>query len=164
MDNTIGPLQSGYLGGTPQEKRKVEKKEKVRKSFSSLISTESTSSGSLPISSIDNPDLPLEEILDEIHEMGEQLSQAPTMSAVLEYKKAVRQFVQYVVSRGLELVEQEGVKFANPMKKQKKYTIVRILDQKLESLAAQILQNQKSRLDILAAVNEIHGLMIDLLR
>jgi len=161
---TIGPLQSGYLNPNPPKEKKVEKKKSVKTGFSSLLSSQPEEILVKGIPLRDDEDLSLEDLLDDIHQVGERLSQSPTMTAVLDYKQAVKQFIRYVVSRGLELVEQEGVKFANPMKKQKKYTIVRVLDQKLENLAAQIIQNQKDRLEILAAVDEIYGLLVDLLQ
>ncbi|MBI9103342.1 MAG: YaaR family protein [Spirochaetales bacterium] len=162
---TIGPLESGYFNPHKQTKKKVDKKEKTKKSFKTVMS-ETTLEGpglsGINISSIE--DLSLEELLDEVHQAGDKLKNSPTMTAVLQYKQAVKGFIHHVVEQGLELVEQEGVKFANPMKKQKKYTIIKVIDQKLEKLAAGIMQNQKSQLEMLEAVNEIHGLLVDLLQ
>jgi hypothetical protein len=86
------------------------------------------------------------------------------MTAVLEYKRSVKEFLRYVVSHALEVEEREGVKFANPLKKQKKYTMIKVIDQKVEQLAAGVLQNQRSQLDMLKAVDEIYGLLVDLMR
>lgn len=86
------------------------------------------------------------------------------MSAVLEYKRAVKDFLRYVVTRTLETEEQVGVKFANPLKKQKKYTLIKVIDQRIEQLAAGVIQNQRQQLDMLKAVDEIYGLLVDLLR
>lgn len=102
--------------------------------------------------------------LDDLHQLGERLKQAPTMSAVLEYKRAVKDFLRYVVTRTLETEEQVGVKFANPLKKQKKYTLIKVIDQRIEQLAAGVIQNQRQQLDMLKAVDEIYGLLVDLLR
>ncbi len=162
---TIGPLESGFFNPHGQKKRKVEKKESTKKTFKTVMSqVNQDNSGLSGIESVSSEEFPLEELLDEIHEAGDYLKQSPTMTAVMEYKKSVKRFIKYIVGHGLELVEQEGVKFANPMKKQKKYTIIRVIDQKLEKLAAGIMQNQKSQLEMLEAVNEINGLLVDLLQ
>ena len=162
---TIGPLESGYLNAHSHERRRVDKKEKSKKSFKTIMSeTVSPGSGGLSAGTKLSADMPLEDLLDEVHQAGERLHRAPTMTAVLEYKAAVKWFMRHVVENGLELVEQEGVKFANPLKKQKKYTIVKIVDEKLEKLAAAVMQNQKNQLEMLEAVNEIHGLLVDLLQ
>jgi uncharacterized protein YaaR (DUF327 family) len=47
--------------------------------------------------------------------------------------------------------------------KRKKFTQVEIIDQKLEQLAAGILSNQKDQLGLLGKIEEINGLLVDLL-
>ena len=164
----IDPLLHGQLAGNyiapKEDKKRPEKKGSIGKTFETMIRRDTEKM--LGASFVDGPaeDLPFEELLDNIHEAGERLSGSPGMSEVMIYKQAVRNFIKYVVSNSFELIEEEGVKFANPMKKQKKFTMVKIIDEKLEKLASQILQNQKSKLEILAAVEEIQGLLIDLLQ
>ena len=160
---TIGPLESGYLGAHSHHRKKVEKKEKTGKTFrKSILDLSAEQSGATGLPGGADGDMSLEELLDGVHEAGDYLRHSPSMTAVLQYKQAVKDFIKHVVDQGLELVEQEGVKFANPMKKQKKYTIIRVIDQKLDKLASGILQNQKSQLEMLEAVNEIYGLLVDL--
>ncbi|MCK5198436.1 MAG: DUF327 family protein, partial [Spirochaetales bacterium] len=52
----------------------------------------------------------------------------------------------------------------NPLKKQKRYTIIRVVDEKLERLAAGVLQNQSDKLYILEKIEEINGLIVNLLK
>ena len=106
-------------------------------------------------------DLPLEEMLDEIHQCGEKLKDAPSLALVREYKQAVRNFMHHVVQHSLETETKNGARF-NPLKKQKRFTIIKIVDEKLDRLAAGILQNQKSQLDLLHSIDEINGLLVDL--
>jgi uncharacterized protein YaaR (DUF327 family) len=47
--------------------------------------------------------------------------------------------------------------------KQKTYTLVKVVDEKLDSLAADILFNQKDQIALAAKVNEISGLLVDIL-
>jgi len=42
--------------------------------------------------------------------------------------------------------------------------LIQVVDHKLEQLAAGILAGQRSRLEILARVEEINGLLVDLIR
>jgi uncharacterized protein YaaR (DUF327 family) len=48
------------------------------------------------------------------------------------------------------------------MKKQKRYTMIRVVNEKLEKLAAGIMQNQYSQMEILRRVEEINGLIVDI--
>ena len=163
----IGSLGSGNFSYQDKDKKKVKKKETHAVSFLSALdrveeSSAPVSSRNVSLGAGDGNDL--EQLLDDLHQLGERLKQAPTMTAVLEYKRSVKEFLRYVVSHALEVEEREGVKFANPLKKQKKYTMIKVIDQKVEQLAAGVLQNQRSQLDMLKAVDEIYGLLVDLMR
>jgi uncharacterized protein YaaR (DUF327 family) len=47
--------------------------------------------------------------------------------------------------------------------RRKKFTQVQVIDEKLEQLAAGILANQKNQLALLAKIEEINGLLVDLI-
>ena len=47
--------------------------------------------------------------------------------------------------------------------KRKRFTLVRQIDQKVERLVAGILQSQGRQLDILARLEEIDGMLVDLM-
>ena len=163
----IGSLGSGNFSYQDRDKKKVKKKESSAVSFLSALTrvddaSVAGSAGEVSLRESGGNDL--EQLLDDLHQLAERLKQAPTMTAVLEYKRSVKEFLRYVVSHALEIEEREGVKFANPLKKQKKYTMIKVIDQKVEQLAAGVLQNQRSQLDMLKAVDEIYGLLVDLMR
>jgi len=163
----IGALGGGMHSRRDKDNKKVKKKETSGVTFlSSLDKIVEGESGSAinEVHLSEGVEESFEILLDDLHEMGDRLKQVPTMTAVLEYKKAVKEFLRYVVTNSLEMEEKAGVKFANPLKKQKKYTMIKVIDQKIEQLAAGVLQNQRQQLDLLKAVDEIYGLLVDLLR
>jgi uncharacterized protein YaaR (DUF327 family) len=47
--------------------------------------------------------------------------------------------------------------------RRKRFTQVKIIDKKLESLVRAVLNNQGRQLEVLAKINEIRGLLIDLI-
>jgi uncharacterized protein YaaR (DUF327 family) len=99
-------------------------------------------------------------LLDEIHSLGDALSKRPFFEEIKAYKQAVRNFVHYVVENSFTTEEHEsGVNLL----KRKKLTLVRVIDKKLEEMAAAILQSQSNQLNILASLEEINGLLVDLL-
>jgi hypothetical protein len=103
----------------------------------------------------------LQAILDDIHQIGEELQAKPFPDNIKRYKAAVRSFLHYVVENGY--TAEERVSGTNILKR-KKFTLIQVVDQKLEQLAAGILAGQRSRLEILARVEEINGLLVDLIR
>lgn len=105
----------------------------------------------------------LEELVDSLHGRGEQLKEQPSLENIKEYRKAVSEFLQYISKHALEAEQIEGARY-HPLKKQKKFTLIKVVNEKLEQLATGILQSQFSQLDILQRVDEINGMIVDLLQ
>ncbi len=101
----------------------------------------------------------LEELLDGVFGAGDALKAAPTVDTIREYRSRVRAFLAYVVERVLAV--EETTSGVNIMKR-KRFTLVKVIDAKLEELAASVLAMQKEQLGILARVDEINGLLVDL--
>ena len=107
---------------------------------------------------VDSASIP--ELLDEIYEIGEEVKRAPLPAAVVRYKSAVRGFMGLIVRTGLDVVEKQS---SPNILRQKKYTLVRVIDQKLERLASGVLSTQRDAFDILGKIDEINGLLVDLI-
>jgi uncharacterized protein YaaR (DUF327 family) len=102
----------------------------------------------------------LQELLDDVHSAGDALRLRPLAEEIKRYKQAVRHFLRYVVSNGYS-VKTESYLF-NHEKRRK--VQIEVVDQKLEQLAAGILSGQFGQVDILARLDEITGLLVDLLQ
>jgi uncharacterized protein YaaR (DUF327 family) len=113
----------------------------------------------------------LQELLVQIHNAGDALAKRPFPPEIKDYKEAVRNFVHYVVENSFDTEEQisevnisrEKIGGANLVTR-KKYTLVRVIDKKLEELATGILRGQVNQLEILAKQEEIKGLLVDLMQ
>jgi uncharacterized protein YaaR (DUF327 family) len=102
----------------------------------------------------------LHELLDEVHDAGDALSKRPFPPEITAYRAAVRNFIHYVVENSFDTDEQTSG--ANVLKR-KKYTLIRVIDSKLEEMAAAILRSQINQLEILERLDEIKGLLVDLM-
>lgn len=102
----------------------------------------------------------LEELLDEVFAAGASLKSAPTLAAISDYRARVQAFLRHVVDRMLAV--EESISGGNPLKR-KRYTLIRVIDGKIEALAASVLSAQREQLGILAQVDEINGLLVDLI-
>jgi uncharacterized protein YaaR (DUF327 family) len=111
----------------------------------------------------------LHELLDEVHNTGEVLSKRPFPPEIAAYKDAVRSFIHYVVENSYDTEEQTSkIKFikgrsGRDIREPQHYKIIRVIDSKLEGMAAAILRGQMNQLQILEKVDEIKGLLVDLL-
>lgn len=99
-------------------------------------------------------------LLDEVHKLGDRMKRDYRLSTVQEYKQAVRSFMRRVAQRGLKLTDH--VSGANLLNR-KKYALIEVVDSKLERLAIGLVQTQKEQFDLLARIDEINGLLVDLI-
>ena len=158
----IGASNRSYRRkSTGTSSKKVDKNDIGKLTFSSILDIDKKEITGLDF--IDYSNLDLEELLDEIHESGEALKEVPTLENVKSYKVSVSRFLKFVVKNSLKTETAAGANF-NPLKKQKRYTIIRVVDEKLERLAAGVLQNQSDKLYILEKIEEINGLIVNLLK
>ena len=102
----------------------------------------------------------LEELLDEVHSSGGELLDTQSLAAVKRYRGAVKAFLALVLARMLALEEKSS---GAGVAKRKRFMQVRVIDQKLERLVSELLASQHRQLDILGRINEIGGLLVDLL-
>ncbi len=75
------------------------------------------------------------------------------------FRESVKRFLAYVVKHALEV--EEHVSGGNILKR-KKFTVVEVIDRKLESLASAVLAGQADQMEILRRIDEIRGLLVDL--
>jgi hypothetical protein len=99
------------------------------------------------------------ELLDEVFAAGDRLKRDGTTDALLSYKKAVRSFLSRVVRSGITV--EERTSGANILKR-KRYSLVRVVDSKLERLAAGMISSQRNQIALLERIDEINGLLVDL--
>jgi uncharacterized protein YaaR (DUF327 family) len=116
-----------------------------------------------------------EKLLDLVRSAGDDLQNRPFPQEILHYKQAVRDFIHYVVENGLAVDEQVGIpKYLRPGYKgsrgspdSKERTVrhtIQVVDRELEEMASRLLSDQLPRLELLARLEEITGLLVDLLQ
>jgi uncharacterized protein YaaR (DUF327 family) len=116
-----------------------------------------------------------DKLLDDVRSAGDDLRNRPFPQEILHYKKAVRDFIHYVVENGLAVDEQVGIpKYLRPGYKGVRGSpdshertvrhVVQVVDRKLEEMAARLLSDQVSQLELLSRLEEITGLLVDLLQ
>ncbi len=148
----------------PERKRKDKKQLKGISVFSDIVGRVEEAEGGSGVSYrryySEEDSRNLEELLDEVSAMGEKLAENPTIDNIKEYKKRVGDFINYIVNKAVILEERVS---GLDILKRKRFTLVKIIDRKLEQLAAEVLRNQRDQLMILEKVEEINGMLVDLL-
>lgn len=105
---------------------------------------------------------------DKVDEAGERLSEDYTPDAFSSYRLAVNQFVKYIVKNNFNVTRHKRLEprkklTDRPRKQRDPFLQIQVINQKLDMMAADMLSNHMSKLKVLARVNEIQGLVVDLL-
>jgi len=114
-------------------------------------------------------------LMDEVRSTGDVLKSRPLPEEIMRYKQAVRNFINYVVQNGYALEHDAGIpNFLKPgfngrrgtpkAMEELKYTKIMIVDKKLEDLAAMLLSSQIKQMELVSRLEEIRGLLVDLLQ
>jgi uncharacterized protein YaaR (DUF327 family) len=146
-----------------QKRSKAKKKEKIKYQhfFRKVQESKNTS---FQFEDNDYPEPAYEEmseLLDEIYTIGDNLKALPTLENIKKYKYAVKAFLKIVAQK---MVGVEKKSSGTHVLKRKRFTLIKIIDTKIEQLSLQFLKQQEEQIEILSKVDEINGLLIDILR
>jgi uncharacterized protein YaaR (DUF327 family) len=127
--------------------------------FSKILESAAPEAGELgPLRELPPSEEALTELMDAVHSAGSDLVDRPFHEEILRYKRAVRDFLHYVVDNAFEVEKSETRRRG----KTKIHVQVQIIDKKLEELAAAILSGQATQLERVSKIDEIKGLLVDL--
>jgi uncharacterized protein YaaR (DUF327 family) len=145
--------------GIKAETKKTKDRPSVPKTSFSQVLDQSREAELEPLKVLPVSEETVQKLLDAVHSAGDDLKKLPFPEEILRYKNAVRDFLHYVVENSFDTEKQfVGVSLL----KRKEKTLVQVVDRKLEQLAAGILAGQTSQLELLARLEEIKGILVDI--
>ena len=101
----------------------------------------------------------LEELLERIQQQGKRLGQTPTYSELKSYRELVKKFMSEAVGQMYDVESGSGW---DRRGRQKSYTLVKKVDDTLESLTEDVRHGQERQLAILEKMDSIRGMLVDL--
>lgn len=101
----------------------------------------------------------LQRMAEEITEQGKRLSRTPTYRELKLYRELIRQFVREAVQNTYVLQNRTGW---DRRGRQKIYTLVQKIDAALAELTELVKDGQENQLEILAKLDVIRGMLVDL--
>lgn len=101
---------------------------------------------------------------DAVDIAGDELKVSQDLVSMQNYRKKIGQFLKYLVRNNFEVIEHKRRgrnkrtgRLADP------YVQIKLINEKLDHLTSDMLYNHSKNLQLLARVEEINGLIIDLL-
>ncbi|HZK20531.1 MAG TPA: YaaR family protein [Treponemataceae bacterium] len=167
--SSIDPMGiSALYSSTPRKKTKKKEKEKdiisKKQPFSKILDEKQQVAQTdilLPAEIEGKPfDEALQFLVDSVYSKGDLLKKNTTPENFKEYHKVLSGFMRFVTKNSYTI---ETIKRGTRLRKKQPFKIVQTINTKLEELARGILSNQRDQIDLLAKVDEINGLVIDVL-
>lgn len=100
----------------------------------------------------------LDELLMDVDRWSRRLKDHPTQTNLKEYKRSVKEFMERVMKDGLAVTRSDS-RFGPS---QKIYVRVQKIDSTLTELTDNFVESQSEPLDLMAKIDEIRGLLLDL--
>lgn len=94
---------------------------------------------------------------------GDALKENQSAENIAAYRTKIGQFLKYIERNNFEVLEKRRFGRNRRGRPLPPYHQIRVINQKLDSLATDMLYNHSRNLDILARLEELNGLIIDLL-
>ena len=98
-------------------------------------------------------------LVNEISEQGKKISKRTDIRDMKRYRELVKSFLSEVVYRSHKFSREN---FLDRRGRHRVYGIIRLVDQKLDELAQELVKDEHDTISILAKVGEIRGLLLDI--
>jgi uncharacterized protein YaaR (DUF327 family) len=144
---------------TEREKKSLNiKRKKEKKKVSEQVNVlQGSFYDELKLAETEEIHIEFDQLVEEITRQGERFYKNPTLQELKLYKSMIKKFLKHVTDRMFAVEHHTGGKW-----KQKIYTVSKVIDEKLEALTKLVVSQQTKNIDLMAALDEIRGLLIDL--
>lgn len=101
----------------------------------------------------------LNTLMEEITMQGNKISKRKDIRDMKKYRGLIKEFLNEVVSRSHNFSREN---FLDRKGRHRVYGIIRMVDEKLDELAKELVSEESDNIDILNKIGEIRGLLLDI--
>ena len=111
---------------------------------------------------VDDADLQekLTNLLNDIATQGKLLSEHMDIRDMKRYRGLVKEFLNEVVNRSHKFSREN---FLDRRGRHRVYGMIKLVDEQMDELATALVKDEKDHIDILNRVDEIRGLLLDII-
>ncbi|WP_313130014.1 YaaR family protein [Anaerocolumna sp.] len=99
-------------------------------------------------------------LMEDIVQHGKQLGKRMDIRDMKRYRQLIHDFMNEIVNRSHKFSREN---FLDRRGRHRVYGIIRLIDQNLDELAGELIKEEKDHLAILSRIDEIRGLLLDIL-
>lgn len=101
----------------------------------------------------------LSAMMGQIVEQGNSIKKRRNISDMRRYRELIKSFLNEVVNRSHEFSREN---FLDRRGRHRVYGIIRLVDETMDKLAAELIADEQDGIEILRLVDEIQGLLLDI--
>lgn len=99
-------------------------------------------------------------MLEEISAQGKKIAKHIDIKDLRHYRELIREFMNEIVNRSHKFSREN---FLDKKGRHRVYAMIRLVDKNLDELAVELIKDEKDHILILNKVDEIRGLLLDIL-
>lgn len=101
----------------------------------------------------------LNSLMEEITMQGNRLSKKMDVKDMRKYRSLIKDFMNEIINRSHTFSREN---FLDRRGRHRVYGIIKLVDETLDSLAQELVKDEKDHLAILSKIGEIRGLLLDI--
>jgi len=102
----------------------------------------------------------IQDMKNEIDEQGKLLADRVDVKELEKYRRLIREFLDEIVSNGYTFSREDAYASRG---KHRYIATVRIIDEKLDALGKEVMKEQADKIEILNKIDDIRGLLLDIM-
>lgn len=102
----------------------------------------------------------VQEKMRQISELGDKLCEKADIAQLNKYKGLIKELVDYTVSNGFKFSKSSSF---DARGRGKVYGLIKKVNEKLDDLTREILEEESDNIQIVASINDIRGLLVDMM-
>ena len=102
----------------------------------------------------------IQALMGEISEQGKKIAKKKDVRDMKKYRGLIKEFMNEIINRS-HAFEREN--FLDRRGRHRVYGIIKLIDKNLDELAEELIKDEKDNIAILNKIDEIRGLILDIL-
>ena len=99
-------------------------------------------------------------MLEDIVQQGKKIAKRTDISEMRQYRQLIKEFLNEVVNRSHQFTRENSL---DRRGRHRVHGIVKLIDTNLDELAEELIKDEKDNIAILNKIDEIRGLLLDIL-
>lgn len=99
-------------------------------------------------------------MLEDIIQQGKKIAKRTDISQMRQYRQMIKDFLNEIINRSHQFSREN---FLDRRGRHRVYGIVKLIDKNLDELAEELIKDEKDNIAILNKIDEIRGLLLDIL-